>query len=329
MTEQTTLRQDHIDCVQGLMILCVMLYHLYDLTYKPLYYILLFPLSFRIAWFFFKGGMFYKERGFKDVLFSGFKKLVVPAVVFNIIGFICYIVVEKPQINIINEIDFLYVFGSLHGDTPLWFLLSFFAIQIIYSLLRKMKISPIIIAFFSIGLFYTNKIIGFRPYWAYNIPIGLLFYALGSFFKEIQYKKNVIIISIIIYSSLLLVNKELYFYFAKFHPFLVAIPWALAGCILINVLFKSFPIIGIKPLKLLGQYSMEFYCTHFIIINLIEAYIRNNTLPISDMAFRSIAFAIYIIVLFVTLHFFKLSHIQWIFGKTPKKSVKVESSGAK
>lgn len=315
MPDNIATRQDHLDCVQGLMILCVMLYHLYDINIKPLYYILLFPLSFRIAWFFFKGGMFYKERNVKDVLLSGLKKLIIPAFVFNIIGFVFYIVVEHPENNIFNELDFLYVFGSLHGDTPLWFLLSFFATQIIYTLLHKLHINPCIIAIIAIGLFFTNRLIGFRPYWTYNIPIGLLFYSFGAIFKELQYKKTVVIISIIIYSSLLFINKELYFYFAKFHPFLVAIPWALAGCILINAIFRSYQIICISPLKFLGRYSMEFYCTHFIIINLIEAYIRNNTLPISDMAFRSIIFALYCLTLTLILNFFKLKHIKWVFGR--------------
>lgn len=204
MTAQSPARQDHIDCAHGLMIMHVMLFHLCDSSIygTPYFYPILHTLSFFMAWFFFKSGMFYKDRKIKDVIVSGLRKLVVPALLFSAIGFIYYLISVHPETSLSNEIGYIYVFGSVHGATPMWFLFSLFAVLVLFTLLRKCKIQPIIIVIIAIALYFSNKAIGFRPYWAYNIPLGLVFFALGNLLKEIQYRKGTIIICMIVYFGL-------------------------------------------------------------------------------------------------------------------------------
>lgn len=57
---------------------------------SSLHDIILQPLSFFMAWFFYKSGMFYKDRNFNEVFRYGIKRLIVPAIVFSLIGFILY-----------------------------------------------------------------------------------------------------------------------------------------------------------------------------------------------------------------------------------------------
>lgn len=315
-------RQDHLDCAHGLMILHMMFFHLCVSTIynTPLYHIILHPLSFFMAWFFFKSGMFFKEHNFVELIKRVIRKLIIPAIFFSLIGFICYLITDKPEINLYRELGYAYVFGTFHGNIPLWFLYSLFVVQIMFNALRRLHISPMIIALSGLCLYVLNKYIGFRPYWTYNIPLGLMFVALGFLLKNIQYDKRIIIPCLIIYWGLFFFSTEINFMYGKFNPEYITIPWALAGCILTNVLFKSFPRICIKPLRFFGRHAMEFLCTHIIVIAFIEMFIHTHQLSINPILFEFFLFTIYVIALSTILHFCNLTHIQWMFGRTAQNN---------
>lgn len=317
MTIQPSIRQDHLDCAHGLMILHMMFFHLCNATiiHKPYYYSILKPLSFFMAWFFFKSGMFYKVRSIIENIHLGFKRIIIPAAVFSLIGFIFYLLPNLSRFNYSLELKSIYYVGAIPGNTPLWFLFSLFVVQIIFSIMRKYNIHPILIVIIALGLYYLSQFIGFRPYWTYNIPIGLLFYSLGLLFKKLQYNRHIVILSLIIYFGLLLYPFNIDFLLGKFTPNVIAIPWALAGCILINALFKYFTRLCIFPLRFFGRHAMEFYCTHIIIIVFLENHIKHHTLHISPILFIIFAFIIYLLVFSLILHFFKLKKIQWMFGR--------------
>lgn len=318
LTTRLNSKQDHIVYAHGLMILHMMFFHFCVSTIygSQLYYTILHPLSFFMAWFFFKSGMFYKEREIKDVLKTNFIKLIVPAIVFSALGFFCYLFFEQPGFRFSYELGFLYVFGSLRGNVPIWFLFSLFAVQMLFSIMRKCKINIYCIALLALGLYIFNKHIGLRPYWTYNIPLGLMFFTLGQVFKDIQYYRIPIIICIIVFCGLFFFHTDINFRDGVFSPAIVALPWTLAGCILTNVLFKSFPSICIAPLRFFGEHAMEFYCTHIIIIYMIEQFIKHYHFYISHIIFEFIAFAFYLILFAIIIHNFKLKHIQWMFGRS-------------
>lgn len=343
MTKHTQLRQDHLDCAHGLMILHMMFYHLCGSTIynTPYYYPVIHTLSFFMAWFFFKSGMLYKNRQFGEVLRLGFKRLFIPAVVFATIGLICHLIANHPQTSIPNELEYAYIFGAFRGNGPIWFLFTLFAIQLLYNLIcyllsklslitkickktlvvqivdniQKKQREPALIAIIALVWLFLNKYLGCSPLWAYNIPLGLMFFSFGQLFKKLQYYKTVIIISAIIYFGLYFVHTKIDFLFGTFKPFVIAIPWVLSGSILLNVLFKSFPRICIPPLRFYARHSMEFLCTHMLVFTFLEGFLKNNTLHISNQMFIFIVFSIYFIAMSLILHFFKLKHIQWMFGR--------------
>lgn len=322
MTDQIATRQDHLDSAHGMMILYVMFFHLCaSIIHNPnTSYLVLHPLSFFVAWFFFKSGMFYKEQKVSLGILNGLKKLIVPYAVFSIIGFAVFCIVKHPTIDWSFEWNILYLFGSLLSNMPLWFLLSLFVVQVFYNLLRKCHLSPLSIVLVALGLYYINRLIGFRPYWTYNIPLGLLFYTLGQVFKDLQYKHSVIITCIIVYIGLYLIHTNIDFVIAKFKPEIVAIPWSLAGCMLLNAIFKAIPCFSIKPLMFFSRHAMEFYCTHIIILDTCEHITEHSNLVIPDAAFKIVVFVAYIVVFSLILYFFKLYYIQWMFGRSiPKK----------
>ncbi|MBP5515593.1 MAG: acyltransferase family protein [Bacteroidales bacterium] len=320
MPETATDRQIHLDCAHGLMILHMMFFHLCDETIvgTPYYYPILHTLAFFMAWFFFKSGMFYRDWEIRDVIKTGFKRFIIPAVIFAVIGFAFYLLTVNPHATLSDEIKYFYVFGSVHGHTPIWFLFSLFAVQVIFTIIRKCKLNSVVIAVISLGLYFSSKYIGFRPYWIYNISLGLLFYSLGLLLKDHQYNRTITITCLVIYFGLYFFHTDIDFQYGLFKPFVIAIPWALAGCILTNTLFKTFPRLCVAPLSFFGRYAMEFYCTHIIILYAIRKIVDSIDCPLSGVFTISFLFAVYIVIFAIILHYFKLKHIQWMFGKSYK-----------
>lgn len=310
-------RQEHLVYAHGLMIFHMMFFHLCVSTLynTPLYYPLLHSLSFFMAWFFFKSGMFIKERSISQTLIYGVKKLLIPALVFSLIGYITYFLFERPQFNISNEFGFFYVFGAFRGNVPMWFLFSMFIVQISFKIMRKCNLQPWAIAFIALIFYFIDKYIGFRPYWTYNIPLGLFFYSLGFTLKELQYKKIIQVVSLIVFFGLFFFRFEINFRDGLFDPYFITIPWTLAGCILTNNLFKRISQINISPLRFLGIHAMEFYCIHIIILYIIEQIYRISHIGISRTFFIASLFAIALIIISLLLHFIKYDKIQWVFGR--------------
>ena len=322
----------------------MMFYHLCGSTLynTPYYYPAIHTLSFFMAWFFFKSGMLYKNRRFSEVLRLGFKRLFIPAVVFATIGIVCHLIANHPHTSFSNELEYAYIIGAFRGNGPIWFLFTLFAIQLLYNLIcnlltnlslfakaskihlvvqfvvciQKKHLVPILIALIALVWLFLNKLLGCRPLWAYNIPLGLMFFSLGHFFKDVQYNRVVIFLSAIIYWGLYFVHTNIDFLFGTFKPFVIAIPWVISGSILINVLFKSFSRLCIAPLRFYARHSMEFLCTHMLVFTFLEGFLKNNTLHISNQMFIFIVFSIYFIAMSLILHFFKLKHIQWMFGRS-------------
>lgn len=56
---------------------------------STLMYYVKMSLGFFMSWFFFKAGMFFKEQPIKTIVRSSSKRLLVPYVVFNILGIVC------------------------------------------------------------------------------------------------------------------------------------------------------------------------------------------------------------------------------------------------
>lgn len=66
-------RKSYIDQVSGVLILYMILYHI--LQWSGLKYVIdsywMYPLSFFMFWFFYKSGMFYRQKTFKSKLTEG------------------------------------------------------------------------------------------------------------------------------------------------------------------------------------------------------------------------------------------------------------------
>ena len=64
-------RVSHIDAVSGLLIIYMIIIHVIQFSKFTTALRLLYPLSFFMSWFFFKSGMFYKDKTHKKILTGG------------------------------------------------------------------------------------------------------------------------------------------------------------------------------------------------------------------------------------------------------------------
>ena len=196
-----TKRIDYLDQVAGILICYMMLMHILLWKKIPLENdsLWLEPLKFFMFWFFFKSGMFYREKLSKDILIGGCKRLIVPFVIFSIVGhlLLCIKLLQEGDYNwmhyVLSPIKSILLNGSLAGNLPLWFLLTLLAVQLIFNYLsKKVNIWFVVFVGYSIACILNMVAIPLPLYFA-NIALGIATYGFGYKMKNVQYKNNVFV----------------------------------------------------------------------------------------------------------------------------------------
>lgn len=142
MTKEIS-RDSSIDIVAGCMILVMIVNHILQnlsMTDSWLNDILML-FSFFMPWFFFKGGQFYKYEKFPVAVNKGSRKLLVPYVIYVIIGIaVGLIITESDTFSyLVLSLKEWCRYAAPSGNLPLWFLFSFFCVRLIMTLIIKSK----------------------------------------------------------------------------------------------------------------------------------------------------------------------------------------------
>lgn len=283
-------RLNHIDNIAGLLIIYMILYHIMQFSdvSQPLF---MRPLFFFMPWFFFKAGMFHKEKSVKQVLVQEKNHLLYPFVIFSFVGVVVkdiqlLIVGDKNWIHyVLSPLKQLVLNGSVGGNLALWFLLSLFLVKLVVSCLQR-KISIIIIAVVSIIISFVLQFdIVDTPMYIANTASGVFFYCMGNFLKQRQYQSSFFLSSLVVYVVTLLFcysivdmrSNEL-----TSGYYLVWVVSSLGGCVTINNLFKIFSLDFLR-LYAVGRDSMIYYVWHWIVLIVVSTitthicgYTNNN-----------------------------------------------------
>ena len=148
--------------------------HIDGLVFKVANYLFYFFMS----WFFFKSGMFYKEKTEKDVLKSTFRRLIVPYITFNIVG-IVVLALEKYQsggalsITSLTKEVLVTIFlnEAVYPNLALWFLLSLFIVRNAFNILRKLNVKTLAVLLVSLACLFTIYYLCYYRWAGYdNIP---------------------------------------------------------------------------------------------------------------------------------------------------------------
>lgn len=142
-------RLDYLDNVAGILISFMMLIHVLAWNVIPLKNdsLWLEPLQFFMYWFYFKSGMFFKQRTTRNFLNWGGKKLLYPFLVFSLLGYILYLVTifingDRNWIHyLLTPIKEIVLAGSFGANDILWFLTSLFCVQFLYNELMFRKVN--------------------------------------------------------------------------------------------------------------------------------------------------------------------------------------------
>ena len=182
-----TKRIDYLDQVAGILICYMMLMHILLWKKIPLENdsLWLEPLKFFMFWFFFKSGMFYKQKTTKDCVIRGGKKLLYPFIIFSLLGYIIHTSVmymsgdRNWKHYLLTPAKELLLGGSIGGNDVLWFLTSLFMVQFLFNKLMKQKVPITCIAMGGLTVAFLCQLIHIeKPAYLANVSIGISLYTL-------------------------------------------------------------------------------------------------------------------------------------------------------
>lgn len=133
-------RYSSLDALCGILIIHMIIGHVFEwssLADSKFYAWQQRILFFFMPWFFFKSGMFYRERNFQTNIEASFRRLIVPLFCFTLLGMPhhwikLYLAGDTNTIHyLLSPLKSFIVIGNNVGNLPLWFLLALFGVTVI------------------------------------------------------------------------------------------------------------------------------------------------------------------------------------------------------
>ncbi len=310
-------RDEYIDTVAGFMILWMIFLHIQKLSnfdLIPSRYVPFLP--FFMMWFFYKSGMYHKVLDFKTLANASIKRLLVPYAIFSFIGIISgtIITLYKNESLIDLYIGSVYQFivmGGVFSNMPIWFLLSLFCVRIVFNYFEIINMGKACIGIAVVVAFLLALIGVTKPPYFGNICLGLFFYGLGYYLKQIQFKQSIFLISISLYFLLYLFhpsNIDVRANLCNLGTYLGAVIGGVFAIIAINNLSRCN--ISLRPLSYLGRHSMIYYLCHWIILKQVQTYVSA-----SPQELYLIMCLACLILLPVIDRMICMANIRWIVGE--------------
>ena len=268
-------RDRSIDFAAGLMIVSMILMHIRFFSGTKICSILTDLFPFYMAWFFFKSGMFHKERDYKEQAKNGFNKLIRPFLIYSMVGIVLYLLLYD-DMNVKLFVKEFVMLGSFPGSQHLWFLLSLFFATFLFKATKDHWSAILLLAIVLVLFHYNSKnhIVGFPvfgdiPYIWGNIISGCLFMYCGYRLKEFQYHRWVFITSLVLYVIMFITcysNVDMRTN-SVLKGGLQWYPFSLFGIIALNNLSKFISeCVVSRPLIYIGRHSLTFYIYHWFVI---------------------------------------------------------------
>lgn len=310
-------RDKSIDTIGGIMILYMIILHIQKLShYAPItnrYVPFLF--SF-MMWFFYKSGMYHKVTDMKSIVKSSIKRLLIPYIVFTLIGILfgTFITLYKSE----NLIDFYIgsvyqtlVMGGAFSNMPIWFLLSLFCVRIIFNHFincnKGMEITGVSLIIAVILALYDVE----KPPYLGNICLGLFFYGLGYYLKQIQFERYIFIVALALYILLYLLypsNIDVRANHCTDGSYLGAVIAGVCAIVVINNLSRFK--LSLQPLTYLGEHSMVYYLCHWVLLKQVQTYMTAS--PEKVFLIMCLACLVLLPIIDKMIYVAKLS---WIVGE--------------
>jgi len=303
-------RTEYIDMAAGMMLAWMILGHTASYaSYKGDFLVAGNFLSFFMPWFFYKSGMFYKERTWQENARRGVKKLMLPFIVYSLIGqffyYICLILENNISFRsfVYQPLRGLFVTECFAGNGALWFLIALYIITIIAPYCLK-KIHPLIITFSGVAIAFLCYLphISWFPCIIPNVAAGMAFYSLGYYCRGKENTWWMILLAIVIYAICCVIGfPGIYFHHntaSNISTYLLYYPASFAGIILLNNLCQWInPYLKVSVFRWIGQNSMNIYVTHWIVLVLLRLFV----LDLAQVQDTKYAFYIFLLTMIISL----------------------------
>lgn len=316
-------REHSLDAVCGLLIIYMIYGHI--CLWTGVEQVEIFPrlLFFFMPWFFFKSGMFYKPRPLKDELSGGARRLLVPYVVFSLIGQVVFYVKWLVQGGTpwkdfgVAPLRTLLHEGAVMGNSPLWFLLTLFLVRVLFNVcfLRDKRLAIGLSLLLGV-VAYVFRIINFHSFfYVPNVCAGLFFYGCGYVMRNEKDKKLVLLVSAFLYLSYMILYPS-YYDFRSNEIKVDVYPYCIVACvgaiISVNSLFKRFAFLQ-KPFVGIGKDSITYYAVHWIVLG-ISSLLFQNVMDLKGYCLF-FAFAFANIILLPISSMLCKKYCGWMIGK--------------
>ena len=237
---------------------------------------------FMMPWFFFKAGMFFREKPILVEFKASAKRLLIPFALFSFFG-ACLEYAAKMSHEGFTTAGFirenlhdLLMGGALESNPPLWFLFSLFFARIIFNILFKKLPDHIIaiIGFLAACAFMHAPLD--LPHYFGNIPAGLFFLAAGHFLKDKQFKRPVLIAAIVTFIAIFASNNpqvDMRLHHVSSGLYFLWFPASLAGIVILDHIAKIRLLEKIR-LQAIGKDSMTYYVLHWLVIVCVSIVVK-------------------------------------------------------
>lgn len=304
-------REPHYDMAAGIMLAWMILGHIASHASFDcgLIKILNQYLSFFMPWFFYKAGRFHRSASMSDTVRHSCNKLLVPFVIYSIIGQMVYYVCLLFEHDIsfrslvYRPVRSLFVAECLPGNGALWFLVALFFVKILgqYCIHRVHSLIPIVIGICVAATCYLLDI-SWLPCLIPNVAAGLVFYVLGYWLKDAENTIPALIGSAVLYLAISIYGYPSIYFHHNSAPsittYLLYFPASISGIILLNNFCRMLsPLIKRSLFRWIGENSMNLYVVHWIILMLLRLFI----LDIVRVSNSTAAFIIYAVVMIMLL----------------------------
>lgn len=274
-------RQFGLDIMAGIIILYVIICHMRMVGgTTPNFGLILF---FSMPWFYFKSGMFFKDKEIKNLVKTDFQKLLAPYIAFIIIGWIVFVILSlfkgtfTPYDAFLKPLIQLGLLGSCSGNWPLWFLLTLFGIKFLYTVLNKLfknkTYGKLFVGLIGLGVAFIMYYIGISKFvYIASISLGLFFYMLGDLLRSKQYSNPLFLISAIVYIALAFgIPSHIGFQrnVLVYGNYLACVLASAAGCIFFNNLLNRL-VTKDNFFAKFGRESITYYVCHFPMVLILQ-----------------------------------------------------------
>lgn len=244
-----------------------------------------------MPWFFYKSGSFFSCSDVFWLAHKGRSKLLKPFLIWSIIGYIVYCVVQLiwrttslGEALLIVPLKRLIFENLIVCNDSLWFLLTMFCVINIGNILFN-KIHPLLISFLgiAIGYFINLSLNENIPDLVANTATGLCFFCMGYWMQGKERNMWIILASIVGYIL------AIFLYHSPFvdirinqclvdrsgYDYLIWFPACFCGIIVLNyVCYWSMKIYSFPILRFIGMNAMAFYVLHkiplYITVNMLK-----------------------------------------------------------